>query len=74
MIPIHCENSSNCLKAHLKANWPTWHSQIWHVLSFSYISLPEPLKVDMSSTVVGALRNKNLKTLRDGLLSVAKQI
>ena len=27
------------LKVHLRANCPTWHCQVWHVLSLSYISL-----------------------------------
>ena len=40
MIPIHCENLTYSLKVHLRANYPTWHCQVLHVLSFSYISLP----------------------------------
>ena len=28
-------------------NCPTWHHQVWHVLSFSCISLPVLLKIDM---------------------------
>ena len=27
-------------KVHLRANFTTWHCQVWHVLSFSDISLP----------------------------------
>ena len=37
------------LKVHLRANGPAWHYQVWHVLSFPYISLPELLKFDMFS-------------------------
>ena len=48
-IPILCENSSYSLKAHWRANCPTWHCQVWHVLSFSYISRPVLLKADKSS-------------------------
>ena len=31
---IYCENSSCSSKAHLRANFPTWYCQVWHVLSF----------------------------------------
>ena len=37
------------LKAHLRANCQTWHGQVWHLLSFSYISQLVLLNFDMSS-------------------------
>ena len=51
--------------------------QVWHFLSFSYISLPPPvlLKFDMSIWSTSYSRFKNFKgPIWHGLLYVAKQI
>ena len=61
-----------------RANYcPTWHYQVWYVLSFSNISLPVPvlLKFDMSSWNTLYLRFKNFKgPIWHGLLNVTHQI
>ena len=43
---------------------PTWHYQVWHVLSFSNISFPVLLKFDMSSW---STSYKDFKILRANL-------
>ena len=58
-----------------RANYcPIWHCQVWHVLSFSNISLRVLLKFDMSSWSTSYLRVYNFKgPIWHGLLNVAHQ-
>ena len=54
---------------------PTWHYQVWHVLSFSNISRPVLLKFNMSSWSTSYSRFKIFKRLFwHGLLNAAHQI
>ena len=53
---------------------PTRHYQVWHVLSFSNISLPVPLKFDMFYWSTSYLRFKNFKRpIWHGPLNAANQ-
>ena len=55
------------------ANCLTWHCQVWHVLSFSYISLYQYSKNLIC--LAGELRNQNFKgAIWYGFLNVANQI
>ena len=49
MEPIQCENLSSSYEGlfTVGANCPKWRPQVWHVLSFPYISLLPLEKCDM---------------------------
>ena len=53
------ENSSLSLKVHLRSNCPTWQCQVWHVLSFSYIS--PPAVADLGGGMGGCIPPTSLK-------------
>ena len=59
-----------------RANYyPTWHYQVWLVLSVFNITLPVLLKFDMSCWSTSYLRFKNFKgSIWHGLFNVAHQI